>query len=170
MKITQRTILTATAIGMLAACGGVDDSPDAREKAMEQAAAKHGIDADVTVGKDGEVEQVVINSGAGQVGQNLSLPNGFPDDIPLPDDWNIMSSAAVPNGFSVQALSEDSAEALMADLKASMTDTGWTVTASDQPTPQMSRVNFEKDGRMANFNIMLNGETRVVQLMTMVMP
>ena len=53
---------------VLAACGGSSDSPAERELAMEDAAAKHGIDVDVTLNDGGEPDKVVIETIGGQAG------------------------------------------------------------------------------------------------------
>lgn len=154
----------------LASCGG-SDSNEAREKQMEDTAARYGVDVDVTLDEDGETEQIVINQGGAQVGQGLDLPSGFPDDIDLPESWNVMAaSAPMPNGYSIQALSDSPASEIMDELRSRLTAEGWIETAADTPTPQMSRISFEKDDRMANFNILENGETRAVQLLTMPTP
>ena len=168
----QRKLRLTALIGvaaLLSACGGDSDS---REAAIEKEAKKHGVDADVSVDKNGDVETIAIKSGNTVVGQNLNLPEGFPGDIRLPSDWNMIASAPVPNlsGFSVQALSEDDADTIVSSLRKTMTGDGWTETAADAPTPQMSRINFEKGDRMANFNIIANGDTNAVQLMTMKKP
>lgn len=155
---------------LVAGCGG-GDTKESREKAIEDAAARHGFDADVTVGDDGEPEKIVINQGGGQVGQNLDLPSGFPDDIKLPDDLSIMAaSSPLPNGHSIQALSPRGVEETLANVRTKMSGEGWVEVATDSLTPQMSRINFEKDDRMANFNIIANGETSAVQLLTMPKP
>lgn len=155
---------------ILASCGG-NDSNEAREKKMEDTAARYGVDVDVSLDEDGETEQVVINQGGGQVGQGLNLPPGFPNDITLPETWNIMAaSAPMPNGYSIQALSDRSAAEIMDELRSRLTAEGWVETVADSPTSQMSRISFEKDDRMANFNILENGETRAVQLLTMPTP
>ena len=170
MKTTTGILSIALASGLLAACGG-SDSNSTREQAMADSAAAHGIDADVTLNDDGETEKVVINAGGGQVGKNLDLPAGFPEDISLPAGWDIMSSSSpLPGSFNLQALSPDSAADILDTLRTRLTADGWTETASDSPTPAMSRINFEKDDRMANFNIIENGETRAVQILTMPKP
>ena len=61
MKTTTGILSIALASGLLAACGG-SDSNSTREQAMEDSAAAHGIDADVTLNDDGETEKVVINA------------------------------------------------------------------------------------------------------------
>ncbi len=169
MNTILRNIALVGAIALLSACGGESEN---REAAIEKEAKKYGIDADVTVDEKGDVKTVAIKRGNAVVGQHLSVPAEFPDDIKLPANWNMIASAPVPNlnGFSVQALSEDDAETILTNLRGSMSADGWTETVADQPTPQMSRINFEKDDRMANFNIIANGDTNAVQLMTMSKP
>lgn len=170
MKRFSNTALIAGAAIMLASCGG-SDSNETRERQMEEAAARHGIDADVTLDSSGETEKIVINAGGGQVGQGLDLPADFPSDVNLPSDWNIIAAAApLPNAHSIQALSDKSTEDVVEDIRSSLSAEGWTETASDSPTPQMARINFEKEDRMANFNIIANGETRAVQVVTMPKP
>lgn len=169
MKLRHAAGMCVAAI-LLASCGG-SDSNEAREKQIEDTAAKYGVDVDVTLDEDGETDQIVINQGGAQVGQGLDLPSGFPDDISLPTAWNVMAaSSPMPNGYSIQALSDSSASEIMGELRSRLTAEGWVETAADTPTPQMSRISFEKDDRMANFNILENGETRAVQLLTMPTP
>lgn len=170
MKHLFKASLVGASAILLAGCGG-GDSNDAREKQMEDAAARQGIDADVTLDEKGEPAKIEIKQGGGTVGQGLDLPSGFPDDINLPGDWNVIAvTAPMPNAHSIQALSPETTEALLEDIRARLSGQGWTETAADSPTPAMSRIGFEKEGRMANFNIIENGETRAVQLVTMPKP
>lgn len=169
MTPLHKISLIIAAAALLTGCGGGSD--DAREQKLEDIAARHGIDADVTLDASGEIEKVVINQGGSQVGQGLDLPDGFPDDISLPGDWNVMAaSAPMPNGYSIQALSKDDAPTIIEGLRSRLGADGWAETVADTPTPHMSRIAFEKDDRMANFNIIENGETRAVQLLTMPKP
>ena len=169
MTIKPFMMIGAAAL-LIAGCGGAD-SNESREKAMEDLAASQGIDADVTVNDDGETEKVVINAGAGQVGMNLDLPAGFPDDVKLPADWNIIgSSSPMPDMQNLQAMSEATTDEIVADLRSRLGDEGWTETGFEQPTPAMSQLGFEKGERIANFNIIENGETRMIQLATLPKP
>ncbi len=138
---------------------------------MEDAAARHGIDADVSLNGEGETEQIVINAGGGQVGRNLDLPSGFPDDIELPAAWDIIATGSpLPGSHSVQALSESSKEDIISNIRDRLTADGWTVMDSDSSMPHMARISLEKDDRMASFSVMENGDTRAVQILTMPKP
>lgn len=170
MKKLPKAALIGAATLALASCGG-GDSNDAREKQMEEAAASHGIDADITLDDSGQPEKIEIKSGTGTIGQGLDLPDGFPEDISIPDDWNVIAvTAPMPNAHAIQALSENTLEALVEELRSQFESDGWTETAADTSVPHMSRINFEKDGRMANFNIIENGSSRAIQFMTMPKP
>lgn len=152
---------------LLTACG--DDSSDRAEqteKAIEDAGKDLGFDLDATVNEEGEVEKVEINRGDSVVGQNLDLPAGFPEDVFVSSDWNIMSVSPAPGGgFMVQSLAPQDGKTIIEELRGQMTGQGWSVAAeAETPFP---RINFEKDNRVANFNIIPNGESNAVQLMTM---
>jgi len=134
-------------------------------------AEKHGIEADVSLADDGEVESVTIKSANGaQVGRNLKLPDGFPDDVPVPSDWAIMSASPTPGGFMVQAMTDDSIEDALAQARAQLSGEGWTETDIAQPSLMITQVGFTKSDRMTNLNLMDTGATRTVQLVTMQRP
>ena len=106
-------------------------------------------------------EMVVTDRNAGgvrsQAGANLDLPDGFPDDIPVHDSLNIYGANAIPGmGFSVTAISPESASNIARFYRDEMGGLGWTeVSGSDQPaTTQVLR--FEKEGRIATINLMPN--------------
>ncbi len=169
---TNTLIISLGAALLVTACGG--GSEEAREKKIEAEAAKHGIDADVELDDKGEVASVRINNGLGAtVGSNLDLPDGFPADVPMGGGWSIISTSAVPGqqgGFMVQAMSEDSMADIAETAQRDMAAAGWSNTASDNPTPQMSRLGFEKDGRLTNYILMDAGGKTSVQVVTMKKP
>lgn len=173
LKTITPTIILVSAAALLVACGG-DPSNEAKEKQLEDTAKKYGVNADVELDKDGDVKTVAIDNGlGGQYGQGLDLPAGFPADVAMPAGANILAATKVPgqkDGFSVQALATDDADTIVSTLTTGMESEGWTKIASDQPTPQMQRIGFEKDDRMANFVITANGETNMVQVVTMAKP
>jgi hypothetical protein len=155
----------------LGACGGNDDL-SSREQAMEDQAAALGIDADVTLDDEGKVDQVTVQGlGGATAGQNLDLPAGFPEDVPLNPDWNVTSvSPFPPAGYILQALSNESVEAARKGIRERFTAAGWTETASGQPSPQMTTLGFEKGDRMTNVNLIAAGRQLTVQLSTLPKP
>jgi hypothetical protein len=154
---------------LLVACGGNDD--DSRERQIEQAAKEHGLDADVTMGADGEVSNVVINNANGaQIGKDLKLPSGFPEDVVLPDTWTIMASSPTPGGFMLNGTTETTVDEAVAEARQLLTDEGWAEIGFAQPNAMMTQVGFEKDDRMTNLNFMDTGATKNVQLVTMKKP
>ncbi|WP_425411041.1 hypothetical protein [Hyphococcus sp.] len=169
----MRKVLSFAALGagavLLAACGGGEE---AREKQMEDMAKRHGVDADVELDDKGEVKSVKINNGLGGavVGQNIDLPDGFPADVPVSDEWSIMATTPTPGGYMIQAMSGDSADAIIEDVRKALNAEGWTEETVDNPVPQMHRIGFTKDDRMTTLNLIANGEQMSVQLLTMKKP
>jgi len=157
------------ALGLSACSGGSDNT---REEQIEELARQHGVDADVTLGVDGEVQQVAVKGlGGGTVGKNLSMPDGFPDDVVVDSSWNIMGTNIIPTGgHMVQAISDSEAPTIMDMLRPAMTAKGWTEAESGKPVGPMSKIGFEKDGRMAVYTIITGGPQRTIQLMTMKKP
>ncbi|MEX6632978.1 hypothetical protein [Hyphococcus lacteus] len=169
-KIYIGPIIGITSAVFLAACGG-DDSANTKEKNIEDAAKAHGIDLDATVDAKGDTEKLEIKQGASRIGKNLDLPPDFPADVFISSDWNIMGTIPVPTGgYSIQSMSSDEADVIVKLVRERMIAEGWDEVSSDSPMPQMSRIGFEKDDRMASFNVMENGATRMVQMVTTTKP
>lgn len=156
---------------LLGACGGNDDA-ESRARDMEAQAQKYGIDADITVNEAGEVDTVTVNTlGGGQVGRNLQLPTDFPNDVPIPPGYQIMSVSPAPQGgFMVQAMTDDDIETILATLREQFSGEGWTESSADQTSPQMSRIGFEKGNRMSGLNLIDSGSQVAVQIVTMEKP
>ncbi len=170
MLIKNKWLFTAGAALLIASCGGGDK--ESQEKKMEAEAAKHGFDADVELNDDGDVEKVKIKTlGGAEVGQNLDLPADFPKDVALSSDWSIMAVSPAPQGgYMVQAMASETSDEIVAKAREAMTADGWTEESYDQPTPQMTRLGFVKDNRLTSYNLMLNGDTIMVQLVTIEKP
>jgi hypothetical protein len=169
MNIHFKLIATLGATLLLASCGGNDN--ESRENQIEAQAKEYGIDADVTVGDDGEVTNAVIKQpGGAQVGNNLQLPEGFPEDVPIPSDWTVMATSPAPGGFMVNAMTDATADEAVAGIREQLTAQGWTESGFSQPNAMMTQVGFSKDDRMTNLNLMDTGDARNVSLVTMTKP
>ena len=174
MKINMWMILLTLVItgGLITACGSTDSSNEAREKQLEEYAAKHGLDVDVELdGKDGK-EKIVLEQNAGgnsgvktQAGKNLDLPKGFPEDVPIYPNLNIYGAAATPVGYSINALSEDDTDKISKFFSKEFSANGWSEAENSQVGPTMQRISFKKGTRIANVTI-LNNDSRenVVQI------
>ncbi|RFB04534.1 hypothetical protein [Parvularcula marina] len=168
MKPTKMAVLLSAAT-LLAACGGGDE---AREAQIEKAAKRSGVDADVELDSSGEITKVEIKNGDQRVGQGLKLPSGFPDDVSIPDGWNVIhTTPAAQDGFMVQAMTGDSVENVLSSIRTNLQSAGWNEVAFAEPAPTMKQLGFEKDGRMTNVNLIIPGDGNVsVQLITMPKP
>ena len=168
MPVLKWAAVAALAV-FAASCGGGGD--ESRERQMENELKKRGIDADVELNNEGGAETVEITRGDQRVGNDLALPADFPDDVAVSDDWAVIHTGPAPQGgYMLQATAPKDRDGLLAMLRKEMTGDGWTEAGFAEPAPQMTQIGFEKDGRMANYNLIDNGETFMVQLVTMVKP
>lgn len=169
-RIGYRVAVLALAGVLGSSCGGEDRS---REAAMEAQAERFGIDADVSLDDSGEVSSVTVRGvGGSRIGQNVALPAGFPDDIPIDEAWNIIGVTQAQGGFMVQAMADAGldVDAAVETLETRFADAGWTAAGVERPTPQMTRMSFEKDLRIAGVMMIAAGGPVSVQVVTMPKP
>ena len=165
MEIKTGLATIVIAATLLAGCSSDNDS---REQQIEAMAKKHGVNADVSLNAQGEVQSVTINSANGaQVGKNLQLPDDFPDDVPMAPDWAVMAVSPAPGGFMVQAMTDAPAADVLAATREQLTSEGWVETGFAQPIPAMAQIGFAKGERTTNVNVMDGGDQRTVQMVTM---
>jgi len=170
MRIVIGPVFVLLIATLLTACGG-DDSKEAREAEMEEYARSYGVDVDVEIDDQTGEESVVINQGigamAGQVGANLRVPAGFPDDIVLFPGMKIHASSGIPRGHTLQAMVDGTIEDVAEFYREGMARKGWQTAGPGMQSPAMQTLQFKKDNRQTNISIMPNGERSTVQIMTM---
>ena len=106
------------------------------------------------------------------MGKNVSLPDEFPDDVSVDDDWTVNAVSAVQDGYMVSAMAEDaSMDDVAASVRSALSAKGWTEEAGGVAMAQMTQLKFEKDGRLSSYTLMDAGKGSIsVQLVTMKMP
>lgn len=142
-----------------AGCGAVAEK--ASEKATEQVIeSQTGGDVDVNADGDGSVE-FETDDGSFSVGTG-EVPADWPDDVPLPDDVEVLSGATTdtPDGklVGITAATDESPEDLLAGLKDALGDweiSGETTTSGDG---SMTGAQWERDGRRVNFAATSGGD------------
>lgn len=131
---TPRTLL-APAAGLLlllgtAACGADEvaerAAESAVEKAIEDAASSEGVDVDVDTG-DGSV---TIESSDGTFTSGMgSLPQGFPEDIPVAEGDILQGASSEGNGTTgwvVSVAVDQSPDQALAEAAAALEGAGYT--------------------------------------------
>lgn len=118
--------LAALALAALAACGG-----DEQVVETEQ--------GEVRVTREGE--GVTIRSEEegleGRFGPDASLPDDFPDDVPIPEDARVVGVMVSREDGTMVSLQSDAAiETLLEDLRRRIGDEGWTL---DEDTSVMGQ-------------------------------
>lgn len=128
---------TMTAVALVAllgagtvACGGDDSANEAGDELAEQLAeAGAGVD-DVEI--DSESGEVDIETEDGSVSIGSDLPDDFPEDIPLPEDYELISSMGGSSdgeqGWTISGTLPDADEDTFDGLLAAFTDAGFEVT------------------------------------------
>ncbi len=170
IRLLIATGMIAAAVLTLFACGG-GESNQAREAQLEEYARSYGADVDVEIDDETGTKNVVVNQGlgtlSGQVGTNLQVPTDFPDDVVLYADMRVFSVTRIPQGFSLQGISDDELQAIADFYGRKMSEQGWEDATADAQLPAMRSLQFKKGERMTSVNLMPNGEHTTVQIMTM---
>ena len=163
----------ATIAVLLAGCGTGSQTQEEKDRQAEQYAKSFGVDAQVSTNPDGTKSVAIdrsIGGLAAQAGSNLAVPAGFPDDIPMSPQLNIVTAGQLPSdGFTIQGHTPDSVEQVAEFYVARMTSSGWTHEQPAQQPPGMRVLPFKKDDRTASINL-IGGQGTTVQLTTMVTP
>ena len=144
----------------LSACG----SDTAQESLIEALADVEGLDVEID-GDDfgyrieGEDGVVVVGSGA-------SVPSGFPDDFPIYEDAEIVTSYEAEEKLMVQLSALGSAEAVMRAYQQSLEGAGWEATESVL-MGSWTFTKFEKGPRVVSVSAMsADDENLLISLTT----
>ena len=162
MKTIMKFVLPLLAATMLAGCG-----QDAADKAAEKIAKQNGVDMDID--HDGDKATYTIGGADGtkvQVGENLKVPDGFPDDISMYPDMKIISSSTVPQGFMVNGQTTDDVEKVATFYTDKLTSSGWT-KESEFAQATMRATTFKKDTRTASVTVVKGDDSTTVQIAAM---
>ncbi len=167
--------LSLAALGLaLAGCGGDDDGglgglganaseediENAVEDAIEDAASDSGDDQDVNIDLDADGGSGEI-SFEGDDGQSVSLgggelPDGFPDDFPLPDDFEQTIASGDGSSFFLSGTSSSSLDDLDDFYADALPDAGYDID---------ERIEFGSEAsKIVSFTFSGDGRTGVVQV------
>jgi hypothetical protein len=144
----------------LSACG----SDTAQESLIEALADVEGLDVEI----DGDDFGYRIEGGDGVVvvGSGASVPSGFPDDFPIYEDAEIVTSYEAEEKLMVQLSALGSAEAVMRAYQQSLEGAGWEAT---EPTLMAGFIftTFEKGPRVVSVSAMpVDEENSLISLTT----
>ncbi len=147
---------------------------EARERQLEQIARRHGVEVDVELDDSGQsVDRLTINHSVaghtGQYGSNVALPEGFPDDVPVPEGLAIFANSKVPHGYMIQGRSSEDAARLQAFFNEAAVAAGWQPGPSSATGP-IQQLQFDLGRRKLGVTITETGTERLVQISTIEMP
>jgi hypothetical protein len=131
----------------LSCLGGCQKAADAAtEAAIERASG-----AKVDIQRDGDAVTIQTAEGelAMQSGDALPLPDGFPEDVHLPDDYVVNSIMDMGGAQVVGMTAAGSVGSLFADARTGMARSGWKQVMAMQHSADSAMLSFEKDARTA---------------------
>lgn len=136
MRISARTITAFASVVVLGltACGGDDSSEKAVERAIERAG---GGDVDVDVDEGSGDVRISSGDDSFDLSTTGDLPDDWPSDIPLPDDFAVSGGSSINGGSSGQLVSVTGTTELSLDeVAAFYTDalSGWTEALRSEVT------------------------------------
>lgn len=132
MKST-RTIAAMAALALLGAgCSSEAITERLVEEAAEQAAG--GEDVEIDLDEDGGGISIESSEGSLQMGAGGSVPDAFPDDLPLPDvDYEVANSFETSSRegeleLQMSLMTTAAVEDLESYFEQAMADAGWEIT------------------------------------------
>ena len=146
-----RTLASVSiAVSLLAAAGCGKAAEKVAEKATEEAIENQtGGQVDLDVDGEGGVS---IATEDGSISSAAQVPEGWPDDVPVPDDLQIMmgGSQDTPQGLvlTVSGLSSTEPKALLEEFKAALAD--WEISGEsslEADSGNVAGAQWELDGR-----------------------
>lgn len=124
---------------LVVACGGGDESQEAREKQMEDYAARYGVNADVELQGEGADEKAVLKVNQpgmnARVGNDIGVPDDFPDDVAVYSGLTILSASKLPNAYMLTAQATDEPDAIVDFFRREMKAKGWTEQPASSVPP-----------------------------------
>ncbi|MFM1920409.1 MAG: hypothetical protein RLZZ303_2043 [Candidatus Hydrogenedentota bacterium] len=145
-----------------------------QEKMIEASLAGEGVDANVDISADGGAMNLSATTEDGKVsfsaGENVSLPEGFPTDIPIPQGWkvNLVNTEAQSELFNVVATVPKPFAEVSEFFKKEVAAKGWQEVSTTNVPGMMLAAEYSKDGR--TLNVVVNasdGPESTVSLSTM---
>lgn len=184
-RSTTRTVASfAVAAALVATAGCGKAAEKVAEKATEEAIENQvGGNADVDLNADGGVRieteegtysadgegNVNIETDEGSISSSAEVPDGWPEDVPLPDDLEIImgSTQDMPDGLmtSVQGATSVAPKDLLDEMKAALSD--WEISGEstmEADSGNVAGAQWELDGRrvMLSATSGSDGETQVL--------
>jgi len=154
-KVFVCVIVLAMAV-VLSGCG-----EKAAEKAIETST---GGQADVDVDKDSV--KVNTNSGSWEVGEEISLPSGFPSDVHVVDGTIVTAMTITENeAYTVSIQTSETVNSVKEEYESELASDGWDVTMSFAMQDGFS-MSAEKGDRMVTLSIGSEDEGALVVLST----
>ncbi len=146
----KKTLVIIALVGLVAVLSGCTEQ--AAEKAAESA-IESSTNNEAEVDFDDETVTVNTNAGSFTAGEEVALPDNFPDDVYVIDGTIISAMEVVEsNGFSVSIQTDTSVADAQDAYTDELTDDGWEITGT-MTIGSGATIIAEKDERTATVSI-----------------
>ncbi|GAB2665577.1 hypothetical protein [Arenimonas aestuarii] len=145
---TRRLLPACLAALLCCACGGTPDSAPGTlvEEALEANARQQAADGQAAVGERTLTLETEAGIYRATSGDNLALPEDFPDDVSLPRDASITSATRLGATVSLGVHSPRGLAMVFEEFRKAQRAAGWTeVTVQADATVRVA--GFDKDSR-----------------------
>lgn len=163
MSLVRNTLFATLALALLAGCGDAGETT-AAALAEQARQASNGDAAAVQVDAGGNVISFQTEDGTlrRSEGDDVALPDDFPADIRLPDDYTLVSVMTMGPAVSLVMRSDQAVPRLYDDFQSRQTGQGWTETLSMKGTGGWM-LGFEKGkrGLLVNLSSDVDGKSVV---------
>ena len=135
MRLSLTKAALGTAVIILSGCSNQALVEDIAERALEQA-----VGGDVDIDLDDEGADISVESSDGTFEQSFgnSVPDDFPPDVPLVDDFDVQHSVSMSDeenrGWSVTMSGSGSATDIAEQIKSDFADAGFSLTNENTST------------------------------------
>ena len=173
----RRLVITALATLCLAACNNPSSATADQTTTVEDAATESEAETTTSTTLTSEVasetpgvvqtELVTTQDGDTTVtqaadGGAMPLPEGFPDDVYLPDDYEVTTTTDNADTRTTYFKTSGDLEALFDAASRGMQEKGWTVTGTMKQSPTAHSLMFAKGQRTGGINVIKTDETGLV--------
>jgi hypothetical protein len=145
--------------GILAGTGCGKSKSKEEKLAEQQLEAATGGDADVDISEKGAKMTLTTDEGTMKVatGENASIPENFPKDIPVYKGAEVQTAMQIPEGFSLILFSKDDVDTVVSATESEVAGNGWESVSTLNMGPQ-TMLSYKKEKRVLSIIIGKNEE------------
>lgn len=154
------------AASLLSACGVGNDSQDAFSEELQRLNEQaEQIERENDAGRSAMAEAGEASDPGVTTVTSVSVPDDFPDDVPLYPEMDLSSVTGMSDTTMLQGNSDDSIDVVKAFYQDEMRALDWEdESGSGQAEIGMERLRFVKEGRQVDVNLTPSGDQTSINI------